>query len=520
MGQQKSRFATGAEGPWSFLGCLRQVSVWLGFALLVCWLVVVFAFEGVLREEDDLVGTVHTPFLIAASFTAGAVFLVLAMLGGGRPQARTTFIPHRAHGLIAVASGALVAAMVVYIDVAPGLSSLVPTVGGMAWGLCFSLMMLSWACLLSTFDLRSILVFICAALCLPWLLLTLLLDTVVAVKAVLAFVLPAGSFACFVVSARQTSGPQRDAAAPKDDEGAVAAGDACGQRRRDADEEAGGGKDRVLGRLSVASFAFAAVIQFSWTFCIKQKTGGLASGVLVWVFVCTTAVVVATFVVTFALMKRQNAYRLELVYRAMLLFSLCGAASLPLAPYNLFLSYVLIYAGYSLLFPALYTMGFGYAFMRGQDIVRAVGCVCGMQFLGLCCGFVGEVALGMSAAVELASAAPYVALACVAVLGVSYTIVFPESAIAKIFPVPMAMNYATLDEKCAEIARDFGLSPRESDVLMLLARGRNAAHIAEALYISRNTVGTHRRNIYRKLGVHDQQELLSLVERAGGDVPR
>ena len=518
MGQQKSRFATGAEGPWSFLGCLRQVSVWLGFALLVCWLVVVFAFEGVLREEDDLVGTVHTPFLIAASFTAGIVFLVLAMLGGGRPQARTTFIPHRAHGLIAVASGALVAAMVVYIDVAPELSSLVPTVGGMVWGLCFALMLLSWACLLSTFDLRSILVFICAALCLPWLLLTLLLDTVVAVKAMLAVVLPVGSFVCFVVSSRRLPEGRKGPAAPDEGEGAAAPREAPDEQC--ADEEEGGGTDRILGRLSVASFAFAAIIQFSWTFCIKQKTGGLASGVLVWVFVCTTAVVVATFVATFVLMKRQNTYRLELVYRAMLLFSLCGAASLPLAPYNLFLSYVLIYAGYSLLFPALYTMGFGYAFMRGQDIVRAVGCVCGMQFLGLCCGFVGEVALGMSAAVELASAAPYVALACVAVLGVSYTIVFPESAIAKIFPVPMAMNYATLDEKCAEIARDFGLSPRESDVLMLLARGRNAAHIAEALYISRNTVGTHRRNIYRKLGVHDQQELLSLVERAGGDVPR
>ena len=37
-------------------------------------------------------------------------------------------------------------------------------------------------------------------------------------------------------------------------------------------------------------------------------------------------------------------------------------------------------------------------------------------------------------------------------------------------------------------------------------------YIEKELFISRNTVNTHRKNLYRKLGIHTQQELLSLIE--------
>ena len=66
--------------------------------------------------------------------------------------------------------------------------------------------------------------------------------------------------------------------------------------------------------------------------------------------------------------------------------------------------------------------------------------------------------------------------------------------------------------KCAAVADTFLLSRKETEVLFLLAKGRNSAAIQEALYISAGTANTHMRHIYRKLDVHSQHELIDLVE--------
>jgi LuxR family maltose regulon positive regulatory protein len=49
-----------------------------------------------------------------------------------------------------------------------------------------------------------------------------------------------------------------------------------------------------------------------------------------------------------------------------------------------------------------------------------------------------------------------------------------------------------------------GLRPREREVLDRLARGLTAKEIAEDLYLSVNTVKTHTRNLYRRLGVRSR----------------
>jgi DNA-binding NarL/FixJ family response regulator len=51
------------------------------------------------------------------------------------------------------------------------------------------------------------------------------------------------------------------------------------------------------------------------------------------------------------------------------------------------------------------------------------------------------------------------------------------------------------------------LTPREADVLGLLQEGMTNAQIALALSIGVETVRTHARNIYRKLGVSSRREL-------------
>ncbi len=70
--------------------------------------------------------------------------------------------------------------------------------------------------------------------------------------------------------------------------------------------------------------------------------------------------------------------------------------------------------------------------------------------------------------------------------------------------------------RCKEVAKKYGLSPRQQDVLIYLAKGRNAEYIQNELVISSHTAKSHIYQVYRKLGVHSQQELIDLVEETKG----
>lgn len=70
--------------------------------------------------------------------------------------------------------------------------------------------------------------------------------------------------------------------------------------------------------------------------------------------------------------------------------------------------------------------------------------------------------------------------------------------------------------RAADLSRRYGLSPREEEVLQLLALGSTVSDIEGALYVSQGTVKAHISHIYRKLGIHSRQELTSLIEDPEG----
>ena len=72
---------------------------------------------------------------------------------------------------------------------------------------------------------------------------------------------------------------------------------------------------------------------------------------------------------------------------------------------------------------------------------------------------------------------------------------------------------ATFDERCAALADEYGLTPRELEVFQMLARGRDRAYIQEQLVVSRNTVKAHVKHIYAKFDIHSHQDLIDLVEK-------
>jgi len=78
-------------------------------------------------------------------------------------------------------------------------------------------------------------------------------------------------------------------------------------------------------------------------------------------------------------------------------------------------------------------------------------------------------------------------------------------------------------------AREFGLeeppgpellTQREADVLKLLQQSLSNSEIAGVLHVGKETVRTHARSIYRKLGVQNRRELASLAQRRNGELTR
>ena len=62
---------------------------------------------------------------------------------------------------------------------------------------------------------------------------------------------------------------------------------------------------------------------------------------------------------------------------------------------------------------------------------------------------------------------------------------------------------------------EVGLSQRESEVLVLLATGLSNRLIADELILGEETIKTHLRSIYRKLGVNDRAQAVAAALRQG-----
>ncbi len=81
--------------------------------------------------------------------------------------------------------------------------------------------------------------------------------------------------------------------------------------------------------------------------------------------------------------------------------------------------------------------------------------------------------------------------------------------IARRYLVDSSAIASGLDETNVEaVLETAGLSTREKDIVMLISKGLGNKEIGETLFISLNTVKTHNRNIFKKMGVKSRFQLL------------
>ena len=69
---------------------------------------------------------------------------------------------------------------------------------------------------------------------------------------------------------------------------------------------------------------------------------------------------------------------------------------------------------------------------------------------------------------------------------------------------PMSTNIARLVIRSFQLSTNSPLSPRETEVLQFLSRGKSYTMIADELHINKETVRTHIKNIYQKLNVNSK----------------
>jgi DNA-binding CsgD family transcriptional regulator len=76
-----------------------------------------------------------------------------------------------------------------------------------------------------------------------------------------------------------------------------------------------------------------------------------------------------------------------------------------------------------------------------------------------------------------------------------------------------------IPRRARPLARQAGLtalSPREREVVEQVAQGRTNREIAEALFLSEKTVGSHLARVFDKLGVRSRAALATMIGREGG----
>jgi PAS domain S-box-containing protein len=82
----------------------------------------------------------------------------------------------------------------------------------------------------------------------------------------------------------------------------------------------------------------------------------------------------------------------------------------------------------------------------------------------------------------------------------------------------VVLDLDTRPMRCGEAGADAyaaSLTPREREVVALVALGHRRREIADALFISESTVKTHVRNAMRKLAVHSQAQLVAVALARG-----
>ena len=173
-------------------------------------------------------------------------------------------------------------------------------------------------------------------------------------------------------------------------------------------------------------------------------------------------------------------------------------------------------AGYTMLTIFMVIVFANITYRFGVNAVWACGIERGIRYVAELAGWGASAALGAQADPSVTSAV-FTAIT-VAVAAVFAAVFFSERGFSATWGLVLDDAGASSSEerwrmlRVSELAKRFELSPREGEVLRLLAERKTGPQMEDDLFIAQGTIKAHISHIYRKLGVHSRTELFALFE--------
>ncbi len=212
-------------------------------------------------------------------------------------------------------------------------------------------------------------------------------------------------------------------------------------------------------------------------------------------------------------------FNIGLLYRSPVVLMICG---FPLVPaeslFGSAVSSYLIAISYSLMSFLVMFLLYDIAKRLGVAIVAFMAVKNAEQLFQVAGGEVP----GLLAATGLPAATQD--LACTVVVSVlilgATVLLFSEKELASQWGVSIleegglvqrTAEEERVSERVEELSRTYRLSPREQEVLALLAEGKTGRVICQELFIAEGTFKAHTRHIYEKMGINSRKELFELL---------
>ncbi len=156
----------------------------------------------------------------------------------------------------------------------------------------------------------------------------------------------------------------------------------------------------------------------------------------------------------------------------------------------------------------------------GVNAVRLNGIERGVRYLCLAGGWILHELVADALALESLAVVQAVVLAAVVVAFVA--IFYTEDSLASLWGAavktaevtPEAEMRAARAIAAGRLAKEYSLTPREGEVLQLLAQGTSLLDIEKSLFIAQGTLRAHINHIYTKMDIHSRDELRALIEKA------
>lgn len=289
----------------------------------------------------------------------------------------------------------------------------------------------------------------------------------------------------------------------------------CGSLDRVVENPSLDARDRSCekGALSVPFFVMAACCSLAYG--LSRANSGVELGVLGF---GVSGILLALVVLLFA--KRAGVY--TLLNMALPLVAL----GLVLASFSDFkaLFVVMLNVGYALASVVIAAFVANGSYRHGVPVLQSAGLVRACMIGGVLAG--GAIARGLSESSAEASLLVSVLMVC-ALAGAVISWAMDRRIGLDVESESLAVEareekkgadkgataeglLESITKRSGELSAEYGLSSRETEVLIYLALGWSARMIEEKLVLSNSTVKTHTRHIYRKMGIHSRNELKAL----------